>query len=181
MLPLLLWLALDWRAEFCGHSVPYAGTTYFTADHIVVEIEVLPDKSTPIRLTSGEFRLRINGKKDLLAPETPSMVAASLQYSDWSQRPRLVAQAGPIIVGRPRQQPRFPGDTRPGQPPNRPVDRQDDHPATKTDAEAIVEAALPEGPTLGPTKGLVYFPYRGKLKSLKTIELLWGERILKLQ
>ena len=175
MLPLLLWLALDWRAEFCGHSVPFAGTTYFTSDYIVVEIEVLPDKSTPIRLASGEFHLRINGKKDLLAPETPGMVAASLQYSDWSQRPRLEAQAGPVIVGAPRQQPRFPGDTRTRQP------RQDNRPPTKTDAEAVIDAALPEGPTLGPTKGLVYFPYRGKLKGLKTIELLWGERILKLQ
>lgn len=181
MLPLLLWLALDWRAEFCGHSVPFAGTTYFAADYIMVEIEVLPDKSTPIRLASGEFHLRINGKKELLAPETPGMVAASLQYSDWSQRARLEAQAGPVIVGAPRQQPRFPGDTRPGQPPNRPGNRQDDRPAAKTDAEAVIDAALPEGPTLGPTKGLVYFPYRGKLKGLKTIELLWGERILKLQ
>ena len=177
MIPLLLWLALDWKAEFCGHSVPFAGTTYFTADHIVVEVEVLPDKSTPIRLTSGEFRLRINGKKDLLAPETPGMVAASLQYPDWSQRPRLEAQAGPVIVGGPRQQPRFPGDTQPGQQPS----RSDDRPPPKTDAEAVIEAALPEGPTLGPTKGLLYFPYRGKLKSLKTIELLWGERVLKLQ
>ena len=177
MIQLLLWLALDWKAEFCGHSVPFAGTTYFTADHIVVEIEILPDKSTPIQLTSGVFRMRINRRKDLLTPETPGMVAASLKYSDWSQRPQLEAQAGPVILGRPRQQSRFPGDTRPGQPPN----RSDDRPTAKTDAEAVIEAALPEGPTLGPTKGLVYFPYRGKLKSLKTIELLWGERVLKLQ
>ena len=177
MLPLLLWLTLDWKAEFCGHSVPFAGTAYFAAGHIVVEVEVLPDKSTPIRLTSGEFRLRINGKKDLLAPETPGMVAASLKYSDWSQRPQLEAQAGPVIMGRPRQQSRFPGDTQPGQQPN----RSDDRPPPKTDAEAVIEAALPEGTTLGPTKGLVYFPYRGKLKGLKTIELLWGERVLKLQ
>lgn len=177
MIQLLLWLALDWKAEFCGHSVPFAGTTYFTADHIVVEIEILPDKSTPIHLTSGEFRMRINRGKDLLTPETPGMLAASLKYSDWSQRPQLEAQAGPVILGRPRQQSRFPGDTRPGQPPN----RSDDRPTAKTDAEAVIEAALPEGTTLGPTKGLVYFPYRGKLKGLKTIELLWGERVLKLQ
>ena len=51
----------------------------------------------------------------------------------------------------------------------------------KSDAEAVVEAALPEGPTLGPTKGLLYFPYRGKLKGLKTLELLWGERVIRLQ
>ena len=177
MLPLLLWLALDWKAEFCGHSVPFAGTTYFAADHIVVEIEVLPDKSTPIPLTSGEFRLRINGRKDLVAPETPGTVAASLKYSDWSQRPQLEAQAGPVIMGRPRQQSRFPGDTRPGQQP----DRSDDRPSAKTDAEAVIEAALPEGTTLGPTKGLVYFPYRGKLKGLKTIDLMWGDRMLKIK
>ncbi len=180
MLPLLLWIALDWKAGFCGHAVPHKGTTYFTAGHVVVEVEVLPDKANPIRLSSGEFRLRVNGKKELLEAETPGMVAASLKYSDWSQRPQLQAQAGPVIVGGPRQQPRFPGDRQPGTP-SRTDARVDDREAPQTDAEAVVEAALPEGLTLGPTKGLVYFPYRGKLKGLKTIEILWGERVLKIQ
>jgi len=182
MLPLLLWIALDWKAEFCGHSVPFAGTTYFTPNHIVVEVEVLPDKGDPIRLTSGQFRLRVNSKKDLLVPETPGLVAGTLKYDDWNQRGSLQAQAGPVILGGPRQTPRFPGDpqsgrlpvpqTNPNAPENEPK---------KTDAEAVVEAALPEGPTLGPTKGLIYFPYRGKIKNLKSLELVWQERVLKLR
>ena len=182
MLPLLLWLALDWKAEFCGHSVPHAGTTYFTANHIVVEVEILPDKAQPIRLASEQFRLRVNGKKEL-APETPGMVAGSLKYDDWTQRPRLEAQAGPVVLGAPRQQPRFPGDPQAGpQPgPRSGTVKQEEAPLHKTDAEAVVDAALPEGLTLGPTKGLLYFPYRGKVKGLKTIEILWGERSLRLQ
>ena len=59
--------------------------------------------------------------------------------------------------------------------------KQEEAPLHKTDAEAVVDAALPEGLTLGPTKGLLYFPYRGKVKGLKTIEILWGERELRLQ
>lgn len=181
MLPLLLWLALDWKAEFCGHSVPHAGTSYFTADYLVVEVEVLPDKASPVRLGSSLFSLRLNGRKELLAAVAPAMVAASLKYGDWSQRPGVEAQAGPVIVGGPRQNPRFPGDQRPDNrrpaPPKTGTERE----PPKTDAEAVVEAALPEGPTLGPTKGLLYFPYRGKMKSLKSIELIWEERVLKLR
>ncbi len=181
MLPLILWLALDWKAEFCGHSVPHSGTTYFTADYLVVEVEVLPDKGSPIRLGASQFRLRLNGRKELLPSESPGMVAGSLKYGDWNQRPQVGAQAGPVILGGPRQDPRFPGDRQPdtGRPAPRTNAAEKEPP--KTDAEAVVEAALPEGPTLGPTKGLVYFPYRGKMKSLKSIELLWDERVLKLR
>lgn len=175
MLPIMLWLALDWKAEFCGHSVPHAGTTYFTANHIVVEVEVLPDKAQPVRLAAEQFRLRLNGK--VLAPDTPGMVAAGLKYDDWNQGARMQAQAGPVVLGGPRQQPRFPGDR---QPLPRPGVAQDETPK-KTDAEAVVEAALPEGPTLGPTKGLLYFPYRGKMKSIKAMQLEWGERTLDLR
>lgn len=180
MLPFLLWLALDWKAEFCGHTVPHKGTTYFTSDYIVVEVEVLPDKGNPLNLTSGQFRLRLNGKKDGLLPETPGMVAGSLKYDDWTQRPRLEGQAGPVIMGGPRQQPRFPGDRQPQPLPGGNPANENQEPKT-TDAEAVIEAALPEGLTLGPTKGLVYFPYRGKLKSLKSVHLVWGERELKLR
>ncbi len=179
MLPLLLWLALDWRAEFCGHSVPHAGTTYFTANHIVVEVEVLPDKGTSLRLAAEQFHLRLNGKKELLPPETPGMVAAGLKYEDWTQRPRLEAQAGPVVLGAPREQPRFPGAPQPR--PRVGTTKQEEQAPLKTDAEAVVEAALPEGPTLGPTKGLLYFPYRGKMKGIRTIEILWGEQELKLR
>jgi hypothetical protein len=178
MLPLLLvTLALDWKAEFCGHTVPHESTTYFAANHIVIEVEVLPDKATPIQLSAGDFRLRINNKKELLAPETPGMVAASMKYTDWNMPTGLQTQgqAGPVILGRPRREPRFPNDPQQDQS-NRPAS-----PSGKTDAEAVIDAALPEGQTLGPTKGLVYFRFPGKVKSLKSIEILWGERTLKLR
>ncbi|MBY0503777.1 MAG: hypothetical protein K2X03_07700 [Bryobacteraceae bacterium] len=178
MLPLLFFVALDWKAELCGHTVPHAGTTYFTPNHLVVEVEVLPDRASPIRLSASQFQLRVNGKKELLATETPGMVANSLKYEDWNQGPRLQGQAGPVVLGAPRTQPRFPGAPQP-QPRPLPQTTPEKEPA-KTDAEAVEEAALPEGPTLGPTKGLIYFPYRGKMKSLKSATLLWEGRELKL-
>jgi hypothetical protein len=180
MLPLLLWLALDWKAEFCGHSVPHQGTTYFTPDHIVIEVEVLPDKASPIRLASEQFHLRLNGKKQVLVSVAPGLVASSVKYGPTNDHLTMEGQAGPMIVGRPVPQSRFPGDPRPQRLPN-PVPAQNEAEPRKTDAEAIVEASLPEGPTLGPTKGLVYFPYRGKMTSLKTIEILWEDRVLKLR
>jgi hypothetical protein len=181
MLPLLLVMALDWKAEFCGHSIPHNGTTYFTDRHLVIEVEILPDKGSPLRLASGDFQLRVNGRKELLPSESPGMVAAGLKYSDWNTPTQLQAQAGPVILGAPRQEPRFPGDNRTGVPNRVPQTETIEKAPVKTDAEAVIDAALPEGPTLGPTKGLVYFPYRGKMKSIKSVEILWGERTLKLR
>lgn len=184
MLPLLLFFALDWKADFCGHSVPYANTTYFAKGYLVVEVEVIPDKSNPLRLSAGDFRLRIDPKKEPLQPETPGMVAGKLKYSDYSLPQGVDARAssGPVIVGQPRTESRFPGDQRETRPMPRPAPHglPEREPA-KTDSEAVIEAALPEGSTLGPTKGLLYFPFNGKLKNLKSVELLWGERTIKLR
>ena len=177
LLPLLLTLVVDWKAEFCGHTVPHGGTTYYAPRHLVIEVEILPDKGSPLRLAAGDFRLRLNGKREI-SPETPGMVAASLKYSDWTPPRGLQAEVGPVVLGGPRREPRFPGDTRPGTP--LPGSTSEKPPST-TDADAVMAAALPEGPTLGPTKGLVYFLYPGKVKSLKSVELLWGELTLKLR
>jgi hypothetical protein len=42
-----------------------------------------------------------------------------------------------------------------------------------TAPEAVVDAALPEGRATGPVSGHLYFPYRGKVKSLKSLELIF--------
>jgi hypothetical protein len=87
---------------------------------------------------------------------------------------------------------RFPGDRRPTQ------DRLPAPPRTDTNptgvqqeeqlpiSEVIPRIALPEGAIRTPTSGYLFFPYRGKLKALKSVELVVAVReappvILRLQ
>jgi hypothetical protein len=128
-------------------------------------------------------------------PQAPGFVAASLKYPDWDQERRLegyggIGNAG-VILGRPRPTERFPGDPTARTPlppaPRAPepedpggIDRQ---PPPSVDVVAV-ESALPEGPAPGPVSGFLYFAYKGKVKSIKSVDLQYsgpdGEAALKL-
>ena len=47
--------------------------------------------------------------------------------------------------------------------------------------EVAVKSALPEGETKNPVAGFLYFPYRGKVKGIKTLELVYDRAVLKLR
>lgn len=116
-------------AEYLVHSFPTPQGVYFTKGYLVVEAAVFPSAKDPLMITSGQFSLRLNGKRILLA-QSPGMVAASLKYADWEARPAATAtaQAGDatVILG-PRPSPgRFPGDPTVGRLP--PAPRVEDRP-----------------------------------------------------
>jgi hypothetical protein len=176
-------------AEYLVHSFSYGGQTFFAPDYLVVEVAVFPAKDKEIELSAASFALRMNGKKGAMFPEPAGFVAASLKYPDWEYRRTLEAGAGAgntdVILGRPEPVPRFPGDRREQERrgPQRPrapaevssgVEKQE----TPAPAEAVVESALPEGPRSKPAAGHLYFRYKGKTKSIKSLELLYrqGER-----
>jgi hypothetical protein len=149
-------------------------------DYLVAEIAVYPLQSSGVPLDMRKFTLRINGKKQVLFAQAPAMVAASLKYPDWRRRPQMTVGGGlgdqGVILGGPQRTPRFPGDRRgesrlpaPPQAPaaDAPVERE---PADIT--ELVQSVALPEGLARLPVSGYVFFPYTGKLKSLKSVEML---------
>jgi hypothetical protein len=90
----------------------------------------------------------------------------------------MTAQAGPIIYGQP-QVGRFPGDPTQQRPPPTPrvpdqtgsvnVEPQRNMPIE----DAIARAALPEGSTVEHIKGCLFFRFEGKLKSIKSLELVY--------
>jgi hypothetical protein len=110
------------------------------------------------------------------------MVAASLKYPDWEE-PRgidMQGQVGPVILGPARPVGRFPGDQRPNigrgpAPPQAPAGYPGgvDRPPRETAAEAAVNYALPDEERKGPVSGYLYFAYRKKPKSIKSLELIW--------
>lgn len=173
-------------AEYLVHSYSHDGQTYFAPDYLVVEIGLFPQKGREVPISSGQFMLRINGKKDVLLPEPPGFVGASLKYSDWERKPRVETGVGiggaDVIIGRRVPTPRFPGDRReearrtppviqaPGQVSSG-VEREE----PVTPGEAAVASALPDGSYTKAAAGNLYFRYSGKTKSIKKLELLFRQ------
>ncbi len=181
-------------AESLVRSFSAQGQTFLIPDHWVIEVAVYPERGRSFLLAAGHFALRINGKKSLLLPQTPAMVAASLKYPDWERRPELVVGGGVgdrgVIVGPRDPVERFPGDPRPRQsrlpvPPRVPagvpgVEKE----VGPRPEELVVEAALQEGEISQPVAGYLYFFYKGKPRSVRKLELLYegpaGQCVLRL-
>lgn len=180
-------------AEFTVRSFAGMDKTYVAPDHLVVEVAVYPRQ--PLVVSASQFSLRINGKKERVFAQAPQFVAASLKYSDWTQRPTTtigvgVGDAG-VIIGPPRPQPRFPGDNRDQRapaPPRAPapapaggIEKQEEMSA----ADLAVHVALQEGETKFPVAGYLYFPFKGKPGSIRKLELIYegpgGSATLKLR
>lgn len=166
--------------EYLLHSIPADKGMIFAQDYLVVEVALYSTSKQPLLIKNGQFTLRINGRKTVLYPEPPSMVVVSLKYPDTdspaARNVQVEGGAGPgtVILGRPQQVERFPGDRRPqeGRPPQQPQVKVDD-PERPTLETRLKKAALPEGDVRLPVSGVLYFKYDGKLKAIKTLELVY--------
>lgn len=166
--------------EYLAHSLFSSDQTLLVKDYVIVEVGLFPAKGKPLTVSHGQFTLRINGKKTALLAQTPAFVAASVKYEDWEVRPTLTGGVGmgdgSVILGRPRQTSRFPGDpterNRLPKPPQAPApeDRSgvDKAPPVKPE-ELVVRAALVEGEVGLPVTGVLYFPFKGKVKSVSLL------------
>ncbi len=180
-------------AENLGHSLSTEYGAYFLRDYVVIDIAVFSTDKKPLNFSAGNFSLRVNGKRILLA-QAPGLIAASLKYDEWSEHPRAMASAGVgdtgVILGAPQRTPRFPDDpngrSRVPNPPS--VDTSNENVPQRQDmlVEQVIERiSLPEGSRLAaPFSGFVYFPLKGKMSKLKSLELLYqgdyGEAALRL-
>jgi len=169
---------LSLGAEYMAHSFSGGRQTFIAKDYLVVEVALYPAKGERLVVNAGQFSLRVNSKKQALAPQAPEFVAASLKYPDWDTHPQLEAAAGPIILGRPQSVERFPGDPEAQRRvPNPPQAPTIDHPGEQdkeppvTAPQLVVEIALPEGEIHGPVSGYLYFPYTGKIQHIRALEL----------
>ena len=175
-------------AEYLVHSIPAHNQTLITRDYLVVEVAVFPGRGEPVQVGNSTFRLRVNGKKQVLYLESTGFVAASMTYPDWEQRPNAQVSAGVgdagVVLGRPPVVGRFPDDPRPGhsrlpRPPQAPApdDRRGvDQEEPASPADVVAQTALPEGATAKPVSGYIYFRYEGKVKSIKSVELIFAGR-----
>ena len=170
---------LDIGAEYLLHSIPTEQGSYVANDYLVVDVGIFPSTRESIKVSSSQFKLVINHGKFQLPADSAGAVAASIKYPDWEQRRTVTAQAGPVIVGAPPAVGRFPGDPTQRPPITPPPPEQPDPSGTekapaKTVEEMIALAALPEWPTTQPAKGCLFFRFRGKMKSIKSLELVYN-------
>ncbi len=166
-------------AELMVHVVSSDGKSYFVPDYLTVEVAVYPLKEESLMVAISHFTLRINGKKQELLTQSPGFAASSLKYPQFSSRPSGSASAGigmgGVTIGGPRQQPRVPGEEGSTGPtisnPTGNSTSSSDAPVTA--ADAVVNAALAEGPATHPIAGYLYFPFQGDGKKAKKVELIY--------
>ena len=175
----------DLAAEYMVHSFS-EGEQMFLAEHyLVVEVAFFaPMKDTEFSIDPRKFGLRLNGKT-LIAPQSPDQAAASLKFNQYNQRQSgLSGGIGVGPIGVPIGQSPYPPQQypQPRQPRAPDQDAPGGYSREKVTPEAVLlRTALPVGTQKGVVSGFVYFPFDGKLKSIKTVELVYGEANLKLK
>ena len=161
---------------------------FIAENYLVVEVALYPPKGDSVHVETTKFSLRVNGKK-LLPPENPTAVASSFKHRDWQlpRGPQGGIGIGGIGVGTggPRTQPPFPGAPDSGRlpaPPRAP-DGDSNTPQKETvkPEELLMKTALPEGSYKGPVSGFIFFAWRGKASTIKSIDLLYDDVTIRLR
>ena len=179
----------DVGAEFMVHSFSGSEQTYLVKGFLVVEVALYPPEGRTVDVHSGNFMMRVNGRKQELLPQPPSLVASALTHPEWDGPSRVEAGAGMgdarVTLGqhRPAQ---IPGIPMPAQVPQSTRVPKDDPsglpPRELVKPEKLVlDTALPQGEARRPVSGFLYFAYSGKASSIKSLELRYEDAILKLR
>jgi hypothetical protein len=163
-------------AEFVGHSVPTPeGTTFTTDDYVAIETALFGPPGARLKISFDEFSLRINAKKMPLPSQPFGMVFRSLKDPEWEQTIPVESKSKSSFGtgGKGGQ-----GDSPPA-PVHMPIALQ------RAMEQRVQKASLPEGDRALPQAGLIFFPYRGKVEGIHSIELTYtgpaGKATLTLQ
>lgn len=175
-------------ADFLGRYLPGDKGSFMTGNYLVVETAFYPRMPKPVQLSSGDFRLRLNGKLDLVA-QSPGIVAGAIRNPRWEGDRGVTVGGGvgpAVIVSRPtRREPRFPGDPEIRTPGGGSSTRIEDGNVERDGGDAAIRRALPETECDKPVAGLLYFAWKDPLRKLKSIELVYdgpaGKMILPLK
>src|SRR5579884_1580752 len=161
--------------DYMVHSIPTEEGMLAARHYLVVDIGIFPHKGSDATVNAANFQMIVNGKP-LRTPDSAGMVAASIQYPDWEQSRRLEGQAGPVLIG-PQQAPgRFPGDPTTPRPLPQPAPDENNGVATPPRLsidDLVKHATLPEGAFSRPVGGSLCFQFDGKVKKIRTLELVW--------
>jgi len=140
---------LEIGAEYLVHSIPGDNGYYYADDFLVVDVGVFPSSGARVKIASRQFFLIINHGKSISAADAPGMVAGSIS-------PR---SAGGFAGQQGQDQQTDPNGAQDGPP--------------KTPYQIVTSAALPEGDTEKPAKGCLFFRFGGRMKTIRSLELIY--------
>ncbi|MGC9972676.1 MAG: hypothetical protein ABSE56_19005 [Bryobacteraceae bacterium] len=153
-------------AEFKGHSIPTLQGTLSTEDYVVIETGLFGSPGARIKLSADDFSLRINGKKTPSPAQPYGLVVASVKDPEW-EPPEPAESKSKTRFGGGGKQEKGEGNEPPA-PVKIPIGVQ------RAMAQRVQKASLPEGDRTLPQAGLIFFLYRGKTKSIQSIELIYA-------
>lgn len=148
-------------AEFLGHAVPRNPDPLSTEDYVVVETGFFGKPGARLTLSTGDFSLRINGKKTLLLSQPYGFVVRSLKDPDWS--PPAPPEKSKSSFGTGGQ-----SDNSPPPVVHVPIEIQ------RAMLLHVQKFSLPEGDRALPEAGLIFFQYRGKTENIHSLELIYS-------
>ena len=165
-------------AEFKGHSIPTLQGALTTEEYVAIETGLFGAPGARAKLAAGDFSLRINGKKALLPAQPYGLVIGSVKDPEWEPPvPAAPKSKTGLSTGGKHEQ------ADPNEPPPEPV--RIPVPVLRAMAQRVQKASLPEGDRPLPQAGLIFFAYRGKTESIRSIELIYagpaGQATLPLQ
>jgi hypothetical protein len=153
-------------AEFMGHAVPTPEQMVQSEEYIVVEAGLFGPPNAHATLARSDFSLRVNGKKVPLPAEPLELVYKSLKDPEW--QPPVPAESkskGGLTTGGGGDSG---GDKLPPIPPKMPFELR------RAMEQHVQRAAMLEGDRPLPQAGLLFFSYRGKAESIRSIELIYS-------
>jgi hypothetical protein len=152
-------------AEFMGHSVPTPEHTFSSEDYVVVEAGLFGPAGGQTTLARGDFSLRVNGKKVVLASEPYELVFKSLKDPEWQppETEETKKSSTSLNTGGGGQ-----NDSAPPPPPKMPL------PLRRAMEQKVQKAAMQEGGRPLPQAGLLFFSFRGKAENIKSLELIYS-------
>lgn len=156
-------------AEFIGHSIPTPdGSTYTNEEYVAVETGLFGPSGARLKISSGDFSLHVYAKKMTSLPSQPfGMVFRSLKDPVWEDSAAVEAKAKSnsntsVSTGGKA------GEKEPVAPARMPIELQ------RAMQQRVQKTALPEGDRALPQAGLIFFPYHGKVKGIRSMELVYA-------
>jgi hypothetical protein len=151
-------------AEFLGHSVPTPEGTYTSEDFVVVEAALFGPPDARTKLITGDFSLRINGKKVALPSQPYELVFHSLKDPEWE--PSSKDAKSKTSVNTNGGGPNDPGSA--PAPVHMPMELR------RAMEQHVQRVSMLEGERALPQAGLIFFEYRGKTQSIRSLELIYS-------
>ena len=149
-------------ADFTGHSVATPEATYTTEDYVVVEVGLFGAPGARAKLSTGDFSLRINGKKTASPSQPYQLVFKALKDPEW-EPPSKESKSKTSIGGG--------GGGDSGGPPapvHMPLELR------RAMEQRVQRVTMLEGDRALPQAGLLFFEYRGKTQGIRSLELIYN-------